>query len=197
MEQYPHELSGGMRQRVMIAIALAMGPSLLVADEPTTALDVTTQSQILATLKGLNESKGMSILLITHDMGIVAGIAQKVIVMYGGKIVERGRCLEIFERSLHPYTRSLLGSIPRLDADKGRELDYIVGSPADMLDPPRGCPFAPRCKYAMACCYEAPPEEVSLSETHSSWCWLLDPGAARVFEAFRRRYLESREAEAR
>jgi oligopeptide transport system ATP-binding protein len=196
MGQYPHELSGGMRQRAMIAIALAMRPSLLVADEPTTALDVTTQAQILGTLKGLNRAKGMSIILITHDMGIVAGIAQRVIVMYGGKTVERGSTMEIFERSRHPYTRSLLGSIPRLDADKGRELDFIVGSPPDMLNPPRGCPFAPRCKYAMACCGEAPPEETALSATHSSWCWLLHPGAGPVFEGFRLRYPDRPEGEA-
>jgi oligopeptide transport system ATP-binding protein len=195
MEQYPHELSGGMRQRAMIAIALAMKPSLLVADEPTTALDVTTQSQILATLKGLNQAAGMSIILITHDMGIVAGIAQRVIVMYGGKTVECGSALEIFERSRHPYTRSLLGSIPRLDADKARELDFIVGSPPDMLNPPPGCPFSPRCKFAMACCGGSPPEKTALSETHSSWCWLLHPGARRGFEDFALRYPDRAEGE--
>jgi len=188
MEQYPHELSGGMRQRVMIAIALAMKPSLLIADEPTTALDVTTQSQILGTLKALNTERGMSIILITHDMGIVAGIAQRVIVMYGGKTVERGGSQEIFEKSRHPYTRSLLGSIPRLDADKGHDLDFIVGSPPDMLNPPKGCPFSPRCKFAMACCGVVPPEEITLSTTHASWCWLLHPGAKRVYEDFRRQY---------
>ncbi|HOX31578.1 MAG TPA: ABC transporter ATP-binding protein [Spirochaetales bacterium] len=188
MGQYPHELSGGMRQRVMIAIALAMRPALLVADEPTTALDVTTQAQILATLKELNRSRGMSIILITHDMGIVAGIARRVIVMYGGKVVESGSVEEIFERSRHPYTRSLLGSVPRLDADKGRELDFIVGSPPDMLRPPAGCPFSPRCAYAMALCAEHPPAESPVSPTHSSWCWLLHPGAARILESFARRY---------
>jgi len=178
MRQYPHELSGGMRQRVMIAIAIAMQPKLLVADEPTTALDVTIQSQILGTLREINENSGMSIILITHDMGIVANMAERVIVMYGGKIVETGSALEIFKDAKHPYTRSLLAAVPRLDVDSHKPLEYIVGSPPDMTAPPAGCPFAPRCRYSMRICYGEMPENRGTDEAHRYYCHLYDERAA-------------------
>lgn len=186
MEQYPHELSGGMRQRVMIATAIAMRPKLLIADEPTTALDVTIQSQILGTLKRLNEELGMALILITHDMGIVASMAQRVAVMYGGCIVETGNVLEIFENARHPYTRCLLASVPRLNEDSDKPLAYIVGSPPDMLNPPAGCPFAPRCRHSMRVCFEEMPVHTAVEEGHEAACWLLDRHAAaqaRAFEA--------------
>ena len=184
MEQYPHELSGGMRQRVMIAIAIAMHPRLLVADEPTTALDVTIQAQILETLRELNQKLGMAIILITHNMGIVARMARRVMVMYGGKIVESGDVRTIFHAPGHPYTRSLLAAVPRLDAEGGQPLEYIVGAPPDMLLPPAGCPFAPRCKYAMeVCCREMPPAYTP-EEGHSALCWLWDEGAAAIKAEF-------------
>ncbi len=186
MEQYPYELSGGMRQRVMIALAIAMRPKLLIADEPTTALDVTIQSQILGTLKRLNEELGMGLILITHDMGIVASMAQRVAVMYGGCIVELGNVLDIFEDARHPYTRNLLASVPRLDEDTERPLAYIVGSPPDMLDPPAGCPFAPRCRHSMRICFEEMPERTAVGDGHEAACWLCDARAeaqARAFDA--------------
>lgn len=184
MEQYPHELSGGMRQRVMIAIAIAMKPKLLVADEPTTALDVTIQSQILGTLKELNRKMGMAIILITHDMGVVANMAQRVMVMYGGRMVENGKVKDIFRNPSHPYTKSLLEAVPRLDADTEKPLEYIVGSPPDMLDPPKGCPFAPRCRYAMDVCYEEMPESIEVEDEHHVSCWLCDERAEQVRNCF-------------
>ena len=188
MEQYPHELSGGMRQRVMIAIAIAMQPKLLIADEPTTALDVTIQSQILGTLKDINKATGMSIIFITHDMGIVANMAQRVIVMYGGKIVETGAVREIFKDSQHPYTRSLLAAVPRLDVDTEKPLEYIVGSPPDMLDPPAGGPVAPRCRYSMRICYEQMPHCTQLQQDHKVYCHLMDEGARAEREKFLQEY---------
>ncbi len=185
MHQYPHELSGGMRQRVMIAIAIAMSPKLLVADEPTTALDVTIQSQILGVLRDINKKTGMSIILITHDMGIVANMAQRVIVMYGGKVVETGPAVDIFNAPRHPYTRSLLAAVPRLDIDSRKPLEYIVGSPPDMLDPPAGCPFAPRCKYSMQICYQEMPDCTEIDAEHRLYCHLNDVRAEasrRMFE---------------
>lgn len=184
MEQYPHELSGGMRQRVMIAIAIAMHPKLLVADEPTTALDVTIQAQILETLRDLNKKLNMAIIMITHNMGIVAKMAQRVMVMYGGKIVESGDVRTIFHNPGHPYTRSLLSAVPRLDNDSRDPLEYIVGAPPDMLAPPAGCPFAPRCKYAMEACYREMPPVYSPGEGHKVLCWLWDEGAAPVKAAY-------------
>lgn len=180
MEQYPHELSGGMRQRVMIAIAIAMRPKLLVADEPTTALDVTIQAQILETLRDLNRKLGMAVIMITHNMGIVAKMAQKVMVMYGGKIVESGDVHTIFYKPGHPYTRSLLAAVPRLDLDSSEPLEYIVGAPPDMLTPPAGCPFAPRCKYAMDVCYHEMPPCYTPDVEHQVMCWLWDDGAADI-----------------
>ena len=179
LEQYPHQLSGGMRQRVMIAMAIAMQPKLLIADEPTTALDVTIQSQILGTLKRLNEEHGMALLLITHNMGIVAGMAQRVAVMYGGCIVETGDVLDIFEHTLHPYTRCLLNSVPRLNEDSDNPLSYIVGSPPDMLNPPLGCPFAPRCEHSMRICFEEMPASTLMESGHEAACWLLDKASEK------------------
>ena len=184
MDQYPHELSGGMRQRVMIAIAISMNPKLLIADEPTTALDVTIQSQILGTLKEINQKLGMALILITHDMGIVANMAQRVVVMYGGKIVEAGSVIEMFERAQHPYTRSLLASVPRLDADSNKPLEYILGSPPDMIEPPAGCPFAPRCRFSMSICHREMPARTQLEDGHQVYCHLMDARAAAQRQRF-------------
>lgn len=184
IHQFPHELSGGMRQRVMIAIAIAMQPKILVADEPTTALDVTIQSQILGILRDINRREGMSIILITHDMGIVANMAQRVLVMYGGKIVEAGPVLNIFKTPKHPYTRSLLAAVPRLDVDSDKPLEYIIGSPPDMLDPPAGCPFAPRCKYSMNICFQKMPERTNVDANHHLYCYLADSRATAMRAKF-------------
>lgn len=142
-DQYPHEFSGGMRQRVMIALALACKPDILIADEPTTALDVTTQAQILDILRSLQKEMGMAILLITHDLGVVAGMAKRVLVMYGGKLLEAGEAEQIFYAPRHPYTRALLRCAPRMDLECGQELEPIEGAPPSLIDPPEGCPFAP------------------------------------------------------
>jgi oligopeptide transport system ATP-binding protein len=171
MMQYPHELSGGMRQRVVIAIALACNPKLLIADEPTTALDVTIQAQILELMQEIQAKMGTSIILITHDLGIVAGMCNRVIVMYSGQIMEAGSTEQIYSKPKHPYTHGLLRSVPRLDMDREKELIPIYGTPPSLLNPPGGCPFRTRCPYAMRICSERPPLEY-LSEGHQVACWL-------------------------
>ncbi|UOQ86833.1 ABC transporter ATP-binding protein [Gracilibacillus salinarum] len=179
INQYPHQYSGGMRQRAMIAVALACNPKLLIADEPTTALDVTIQAQILDLMRGLQEETGTAIMMITHDLGVVANMASRVAVMYGGKIVETGTVDELFENPKHPYTWGLLGSMPKLDSEE-EELQVIAGSPPDLADPPPGCPFAPRCPYAMKACQKQMPAYTELSATQQTACWLLDERAPRV-----------------
>ena len=171
-DDYPHQLSGGMRQRVMIAIALACEPKLLIADEPTTALDVTIQAQILELMMDLKEKLGMAIIMITHDLGIVARMCEKIAVMYAGKIVEYGTTDEIFYEPKHEYTKGLLRSIPRLDSKDHERLVPIEGTPVDMLNPPKGCPFAPRCGACMKVCLREMPPRTDFSDTHYTQCWL-------------------------
>lgn len=173
LKQYPHELSGGMRQRVMIAIALACEPKLLIADEPTTALDVTIQAQILELMQELRQKLGMSIIMITHDLGVVASICERIAVMYAGHIVEYGTADEIFYEPKHEYTKGLINSIPKLSAQEIERLVPIEGQPVDLLNPPAGCPFAPRCANCMKICLREMPPKTELSDTHYSHCWLL------------------------
>ena len=172
MKQYPHQLSGGQRQRVMIAMALICRPKLLIADEPTTALDVTIQAQILDLMKEIQRKTGMGILFITHNLGVVAEMCDWVSVMYAGRIVEQGGVEDIFYRSGHPYTLGLLRSIPRVDVGTRERLIPIPGTPVDMLEPPPGCPFAPRCEGCMQVCLEKAPPDVVLGEGHRAACWL-------------------------
>lgn len=178
IDSYPHEFSGGMRQRVMIALALSCNPKLLIADEPTTALDVTIQAQILSLIKSLNKQFGMTTMLITHDLGVVATVCDKVAVMYGGLIMEYGTVDEIFYHPRHPYTMGLLGSIPHVDGGEKRRLIPIDGTPPDLINPPKGCPFSTRCKYCMnVCTREQPPYYAE--DKHRTMCWLLDVDAPK------------------
>ena len=173
MKQYPHELSGGMRQRVMIAMGLICSPKLLIADEPTTALDVTIQAQILELMKDIRQITGMAIIFITHILGVVADICDKISVMFAGKIVEQGSVDEIFYNPSHPYTKGLLRSMPRVDAEQYERLIPIEGTPVDMLNPPEGCPFGPRCEHCMKVCLKHNPPNISISDGHTAACWLL------------------------
>ena len=173
MKQYPHEFSGGMRQRVVISMALCCEPSLLIADEPTTALDVTIQAQILDLLKQLKKDRGMSMVLISHDMGVMANMCDRIAVMYGGVLVEEGTVDEIFYQPRHPYTRDLLRSIPRPEITRGSRLQAIDGAPPSLHNLPKGCPFATRCQFATENCFEVMPETTVFSETQSAKCHLL------------------------
>ena len=171
VKQYPHELSGGMRQRVMIAMALACEPDILIADEPTTALDVTIQAQILELMQDLQEKMGMAIIMVTHDLGVIASMCDEIIVMYGGRVCERGTADDIFYRPAHEYTKGLLRSIPTSD-NNGERLVPIGGTPINLLNMPQGCAFCPRCDEAMKICLTQVPEEIRISDTHLASCFM-------------------------
>ena len=171
LKQYPFELSGGMRQRVMIAMALACEPDILIADEPTTALDVTIQAQILELMQDLQKKLGMAIIMVTHDLGVIAELCDEIIVMYGGRVCERGTADEIFYNPRHEYTKGLLRSIPSTGRMKER-LVPIAGTPINMLNMPKGCAFCPRCDEAMKICLDTIPEEISINENHKAACWI-------------------------
>ena len=183
---YPHEFSGGMRQRVMIAMALAINPELLIADEPTTALDVTIQDQILSLLRDLQSESQMSIMFITHDLGVIAELCSRVIVMYGGLIMEEAPIRDLFYKPMHPYTMGLLESVPAAAGKQGARLHPIPGSPPDMTNPPKGCPFALRCRYAMNICAQERPDYFYPDENRRSMCWLLSPEAPKTSNPFSR-----------
>ncbi|MBK1792989.1 ABC transporter ATP-binding protein [Devosia sp. WQ 349] len=178
LKSYPHEFSGGMRQRVMIAMALACDPKLLIADEPTTALDVTIQRQILSLLKDLQTRLGMSVILITHDLGVIAEVCDRVLVLYGGMVMETANVRDLFAAPAHPYTLGLIGAVPDLRDDSHQRLTPIPGSPPNMLAPPPGCPFAPRCPHAMTQCVAALPP--LFGDSHQARCWLQHPEAPKV-----------------
>ncbi len=171
VKQYPYELSGGMRQRVMIAMALACEPDILIADEPTTALDVTIQAQILELMQSLQKKLGMAIIMVTHDLGVIADMCDEIIVMYGGRVCERGTAEDIFYRPHHEYTRGLLRSIPNVDRI-GEKLAPIPGTPINLLNMPKGCAFCPRCENAMKICIEEVPPEMQMPDGHFASCWL-------------------------
>ena len=172
VKEYPNSLSGGMRQRVMIAIAMCCNPKLLIADEPTTALDVTIQAQILELMQELQKKFNTSIILITHDLGVVANMAERVLVFYAGKVVENGPTRSVFYQPRHPYTRGLLKSMPKLNAEGKEELVSIEGAPPDLFAPPTGCAFAARCEYAMNICHKQQPPFIGVGENHCAACWL-------------------------
>jgi oligopeptide transport system ATP-binding protein len=174
LKSYPHQFSGGMRQRVMIAIALSCNPKILLADEPTTALDVTIQAQILQLIQDLSTEFGTAIIIITHNLGVVARYAQRVNVMYAGRIIERGSAVDIYERPRHPYTLGLLHSVPRLDEPSRERLDSIPGMPPDLRQLPQGCAYRPRCRYAVERCGEEAPPLRLVGETHAAACWVAD-----------------------
>jgi oligopeptide transport system ATP-binding protein len=179
IKQYPHEFSAGMRQRVMIAITLACRPKLLIADEPTTALDVTIQDQIINLMHNLQRNLDMAVMLITHDLGVVAGLCSRVVVMYGGQIMEAGPVREIYYRPSHPYTKGLLAAIPRINQGS-KPLTSILGTPPDLIKPPTGCPFAPRCPNLLKICTMEAPLEREVSPRHRVACWLLHALAGRI-----------------
>jgi oligopeptide transport system ATP-binding protein len=191
MSQYPHEFSGGMRQRAMIAMAMANHPQVLIADEPTTALDVTIQSQIFRLLRELREKFSTAIILITHDLGVVAGMADRIVVMYAGKVVEEGATEQIYYRPQHPYTAGLLRSVPSLAAGEGQRLNTIEGTPPFLLSVPAGCPFAERCDYAMRVCREELPPYHRPEPGCRAACWLYEEGASGQLERFRTRDLSA------
>ncbi len=172
VKEYPNSLSGGMRQRVMIAIAMCCNPKLLIADEPTTALDVTIQAQILDLMRGLQSQFNTAIILITHDLGVVANMAKRILVFYAGQIVEEGLCDDVFYRPRHPYTWGLIKSMPRLNTEHKEDLLSIDGSPPDLFAPPKGCAFAARCEYAMEICLQEQPPAIEVASRHKTACWL-------------------------
>jgi oligopeptide/dipeptide ABC transporter ATP-binding protein len=174
VKQYPHQFSGGMRQRVMIAMALSCNPRLIIADEPTTALDVTIQAQILDLMKSLTVEFGVALIVITHNLGVVARYADRVNIMYAGKVIERGDAREIYANPRHPYTVGLLRSVPRLDLPRRAKLDPIEGQPPDLINLPTGCSFAPRCRWAVDKCKTDSPELMDAGDRHLSACWRID-----------------------
>ena len=184
MKKYPHELSGGMRQRVMIAIALAGKPKVLIADEPTTALDVTIQAQILDLMKDIQKKLGTTIILITHDLGVVASVADRIVVMYSGKIMEKGNCADVFYNQKHPYTWALLNAAPNLELENKQTLVAIEGTPPDLIDPPAGCPFAARCPHCLQICTEEFPPEYEFGEGHVASCWMRHPDSGYADMSF-------------
>ncbi len=179
LRQYPHEFSGGMRQRVMIAVALACRPKVLIADEPTTALDVTIQAQIMDLIAGLKKELNMGVILVTHDLGVVASVADRMQVMYAGQVVERADVDELFYTPRHPYTAALLKAVPKLASHKQQALYTLSGAPPDLLNPPEGCPFAARCEYGMRICRIKEPPVSQFEGGHESSCWLYHPKADR------------------
>ena len=180
LKNYPHQLSGGMSQRVMIAMAMSCNPQLLIADEPTTALDVTIQAQIMDLMRELKEKMNTAIILVTHDLGVVANFADRIQVMYAGQVVERGTAREIFYDSKHPYTWALLSSVPKLAKEAKQELYALKGTPPDLILPLNCCPFASRCEYCMPICKERNPFETAITDTHKVSCWLQHPNAPKV-----------------